>query len=123
MVRGRFGSPLGSQPVPADFTPLVDGRSFADGEGNTQVFRIEEGTIIRGDCPPLKPATNTSPYLNFELRLKFKVTRDDLNAGIQIPRKLVARSPEMVGYQADAGQHFCGSLYDERKSPSHTSST
>lgn len=57
------------------------------------------------------------------MRLKFKLTGFDANAGVQIRSERVARSPEMVGYQADAGQHFRGSLYDERKSPSHLCST
>ncbi len=55
---------------------------------------------------------------NFVLSLKFKLagTEGFVNAGVQI-RSQRAKDPayEMVGYQADLGDKYWGSLYDESR--------
>lgn len=59
----------------------------------------------------------TRPYTNFDLRLKFKLIGTGfVNAGVQF-RSQRATQPayEMVGYQADLGNGYWASLYDESR--------
>jgi hypothetical protein len=54
-------------------------------------------------------------YRDFELRLKFRLRGENVNAGVQFRSERVPGSNEMIGYQADMGQHYWGCLYDERR--------
>ena len=54
-------------------------------------------------------------YRDFELRLKFRLRGESVNAGVQFRSERVPGSNEMIGYQADMGQHYWGCLYDERR--------
>ena len=101
------------------FNPLFDGKTFTGWEGNRSVFRIEDGAIVGGS---LKAKVARNEYLctirsyhNFELRLKFKLLGEDVNGGVQFRSERVAKSNEMIGYQADMGQDYWGCLYDERR--------
>jgi HEAT repeat protein len=101
--------------------PIFDGETFAGWDGNLDIFRIEDEAIVGGT---LKERIKRNEYLcsvkdyaDFELRLKVKLlgSPETANAGIQIRSRRVAGSNEMVGYQADMGQHYWGSLYCERR--------
>jgi hypothetical protein len=54
-------------------------------------------------------------FSDFELRLKVKLLGEDANAGIQIRSRRIPNHHEMIGYQADMGQHYWGCLYDESR--------
>jgi len=59
----------------------------------------------------------TREFKNFDLRLKVKLEGTGfVNGGIQL-RSQRAKEPafEMVGYQADMGEGYWGSLYDESR--------
>lgn len=100
---------------------LFDGETFNGWEGNLEVFRIEDGAVVAGTLqgPVVRNEylCSVKDYANFELRLKVKLlgSPETANAGIQIRSRRVAGSNEMVGYQADMGQHYWGSLYCERR--------
>ena len=101
------------------FKPLLDGKTFNGWEGNQSVFRIEDGAVVGGS---LKAKVARNEYLctkkrfrNFEVRLKFRLLGDDTNGGVQFRSERVPKSNEMIGYQADMGQHYWGCLYDERR--------
>jgi len=100
-------------------TPLFDGKSFKGWEGNLDAFRIQDGAIVGGSLkrpvPKNEYLCTTKQYADFELRLKFKVLGDSVNAGIQIRSHRVPKSNEMIGYQADLGKGIWGKLYDERR--------
>jgi hypothetical protein len=106
--------------VDADgFVSLFDGRTFAGWEGNEKVFRIADGAIIGGNLEE-KVARNeflstTKEYGDFELRLKFKVLGKGANAGVQFRTKRIPNHHEVIGYQADLGDGWWGSLYDESR--------
>jgi hypothetical protein len=113
-------------PVAADpavktppFSPLFDGKSFNGWEGNLQAFRIQDGAIVGGQMDKPVPRNEylctTKVYRNFELRLKFRLRGENVNAGVQFRSERVPGSNEMIGYQADMGQHYWGCLYDERR--------
>jgi hypothetical protein len=100
-------------------SPLFDGKSFAAWEGNLQVFRIQDGAIVGGQLDKPVPRNEylctTKDYRDFELRLKFRLRGENVNAGVQFRSQRVPGTSEMIGYQADMGQHYWGCLYDERR--------
>lgn len=98
---------------------LFDGKSFAGWEGNLKVFRIEDGAIVGGSMKAALPNNEflctTKRYSDFVLRAKFKVTGERVNAGIQFRSERIPNNFEVMGYQADVGQNYWGSLYDESR--------
>lgn len=108
-----------AQPPPPPPSPLFDGQSFTGWEGNLPAFRIADGAIVGGQLDKPVPRNEylctTTVYRDFELRLKFRLRGANVNAGVQFRSQRVPGSNEMIGYQADMGQHYWGCLYDERR--------
>ena len=98
---------------------IFDGKTFAGWEGDLELFRIEDGAIVGGTLKDRIVRNEflcaKSEYSNFELRLKVKLLGDNANAGIQIRSRRIPDHHEMIGYQADMGQHYWGCLYDESR--------
>ncbi|MHC4741498.1 MAG: family 16 glycoside hydrolase [Planctomycetota bacterium] len=100
---------------------IFDGKTFTGWEGNIDFFRIEDGAIVGGNLKNRIPRNEflctEKEYDNFELRLKVKLLGDPAkaNAGIQIRSRRIPNHNEMIGYQADMGQHYWGCLYDESR--------
>lgn len=112
-----------SAQTPAKPALLFDGKTFAGWEGDTQrTWRVEDGAIVGGSLVETVPRNEflvtTKSYGDFVLRLRFKLMGNEgfVNAGVQF-RSQRATTPahEMVGYQADLGQKYWGSLYDETR--------
>ena len=109
--------------APAKGVPLFDGKTFAGWEGDTQrTWRIEDGAIVGGSLVETVPRNEflvtKKSYGDFVIRLKFKLigTEGFVNAGVQFRSQRATRpAHEMVGYQADLGQKYWGSLYDETR--------
>jgi hypothetical protein len=106
--------------APPKIVSLFDGTSFNGWEGDTQkTFRIEKGAIVGGSLNESVPRneflTTTKSYANFILRLQFKLVGEGANAGVQIRSQRIPNDAEMIGYQADLGQGYWGSLYDESR--------
>ena len=103
--------------------PLFDGRTFQGWEGDTkQTWRIQNGALIGGSLTEQVPRNDflvtTRSYGNFVLRLTFKLegTEGFINGGVQFrSQRAVNPAHEMVGYQADLGDKYWGSLYDESR--------
>ena len=103
----------------SSFESLFDGETFDHWDGDKDIFRIEDGSIVGGTLRNRIPHNfflryNCS-YSNFELRLEFKLVGESTNAGIQLRSKRIRDHHEMVGYQADLGQTYWGCLYDESR--------
>ncbi len=98
---------------------LFDGQTFHGWEGDLKVFRIQDGAIVGGSLKDKIPRNEflctEREYGDFELRLKFKVLGKGANAGIQIRSRRIPNHHEMIGYQADLGEGYWGSLYDESR--------
>jgi hypothetical protein len=104
---------------PKDGVPLFDGKSFAGWEGNLKHFRIEDGAIVGGTLEEKIPRNEflctEKEYGDFELQLKFKVLGKGANAGVQLRSQRIPNHHEVKGYQADLGDGWWGSLYDEAR--------
>jgi len=103
-------------------TPLFDGRTLKGWEGDTnKTWRVERGAIAGGSLSRYVPRNEflctTQTYGDFQLRVNFKLDGDRkyANAGIQFRSKRIPNHHEVIGYQADIGQHYWGALYDESR--------
>ncbi len=102
------------------FVSLFDGKTLDGWGGDLKVFRVEDGAIVGGSLKQALPhnefLTSKKEYGDFELRLKVKLSgASSANGGIQIRSRRVPNNYEMSGYQADMGQQYWGSLYDESR--------
>jgi hypothetical protein len=98
---------------------LFDGKTFTGWEGDQKIFRIQDGAIVGGSLDKKVPHNEflctTRDFGDFELRLKFKVLGQGANAGIQFRSRRIPNHFEVSGYQADLGDGWWGSLYDESR--------
>lgn len=110
-------------PIMGQAQPLFNGQTFKGWEGDTlSTWRIEKGTIVGGSLKNVVPnndflCTDRS-YSNFVLKLKIKLTGSEgfINSGIQFRSERLVDPPyEMSGYQADWGEGYWASLYDESR--------
>ena len=100
---------------------IFDGKTLDGWEGDPASFRIQDGAIVAGslekEIPRNEFLCTTKEYHDFELTLKVKLVGDPAkaNAGIQIRSRRRPDHHEMIGYQADMGQHYWACLYDESR--------
>jgi len=110
---------------------LFNGKDLTDWEGNPSLWSVKDG-VIHGETKPTaddpkKGDLKHNTFLvwkggtvgNFELHLKYRITSDSGNSGIQYRSAVVqqgADGPIVSGYQADfeAGKTYSGILYEER---------
>jgi len=105
---------------PSKPVKLFDGKTLAGWEGNEKSFRVEDGAIVGGTLKEKIPRNEflatKKEYGDFELRLKFKLTGGpQANGGVQLRSQRIPNHHEMIGYQADMGDGWWGSLYDESR--------
>lgn len=113
----------GPAQAPQKPVPLFDGRTFTGWEGDTKgTWRIQEGAIVGGSLTTQVPRneflTTTRSFGDFVLRVRFKLagTEGFINGGVQLrSQRLKEPAHEMTGYQADLGDKYWGSLYDESR--------
>jgi len=108
----------GTPPVveTAGFTPLTNGRDLTGWEGDTQLWSIRDGMLV-GHSPGLDHnefLATTRSYGDFVLSLNFRLVDGKGNSGVQF-RSVRVPHHEMSGYQADIGEGYWGSLYDESR--------
>lgn len=101
------------------FVSLFDGRTLDGWEGNLDSFHVQDGAIVAGTLKQRIPRNEflctKKEYGDFELRLKFKLVGKGANAGVQIRSRRIPNHHEVKGYQADLGDGWWGSLYDESR--------
>lgn len=101
------------------FESLFDGRSLDGWEGDLTVFRVQDGAIVGGTLAARIKRNEflcaKQDFADFELRLKFKVLGQGANAGVQFRSCRIPNHHEVKGYQADLGDGWWGSLYDESR--------
>jgi hypothetical protein len=102
---------------------LSDGKTFDGWEGDTaKTWRLQDGAFVGGTLDAKVPRNEflctKKEYGNFELHAKVKLvgTEGFVNGGIQFRSVRIPNPPnEMSGYQADMGEGYWGSLYDESR--------
>jgi hypothetical protein len=100
---------------------LFDGDSLKGWEGNTNNWRVEDGSITAGRLDRKQPhnefLATTKEFGNFDLRLQYKVQGSNgfVNGGVQFWSQRVPNNFEVAGYQADLGADTDGNLYDESR--------
>ena len=99
---------------------LVDGKTLDGCKGKADLWSVKDGAIV-GSTAPKGLRGNTflvseKSYANYILKLKFRFNGKG-NSGIQFRSKQVGKPEDYVisGYQADIGNGFHGSLYDEKR--------
>ena len=114
---------IGQAQAPQKPVALFDGRSFAGWEGDIKgTWRVQDGAIVGGSQTAQVPRneflTTTRSFGDFVLRVRFRLvgTEGFINGGVQFrSRRLEKPAHEMSGYQADLGDEYWGSLYDESR--------
>ena len=99
------------------FTPLFNGKDLTGWEGDPFLWKVEEGMLI-GRSPGIAYndfLTSTKEYGDFVLRFQIHLLDNVGNSGVQIRSQRAPGSMEMIGYQADVGPTWWGSLYDESR--------
>lgn len=102
---------------------LFDGKSFTGWEGDTvKTWRINNGILIGGSLTDTVPhnefLVTVDTFRNFSLKLKFKLEGIEgfINSGVQFhSQRIKDPAYEMTGYQADLGDGYWASLYDESR--------
>jgi len=103
---------------------LFDGTSLAGWEtieADQRWWRAADGMLVGGSLTEVVPQntflSTRESYGDFELTFAIRVRGAGgfVNSGIQIRSTRVADSPEMCGYQVDAGPGWWGKLYDESR--------
>jgi|SRR5919199_700236 hypothetical protein len=104
-------------------SPIFNGRTFRGWEGDTTgLWRIRDGALVGGSLNKKVEHNDflctTRSYSDFDLKLKWKLVGNEgfINGGVQLrSKRLTNPAYEMTGYQADLGDGFWGSLYDESR--------
>ena len=114
----RWARLLGGEPEfveTAGFQPLLDGG--LDGwDGDKELWKVEDGRIV-GDSNGIDHnefLVAPGDYGDFLLKLAFQLRDGQGNSGVQF-RSVRIPGTEMSGYQADIGDGYWGSLYDESR--------
>jgi len=104
--------------------PLFDDESLAGWEtveGDAHWWKAADGMIVGGSLAEHVPSntflSTKERFGNFELSFMIRIRGGGgfINSGIQIRSERVPNSPEMSGYQVDAGPGWWGKLYDESR--------
>ena len=112
----------GAPPAPGRTTALFDGKTLAGWEGDSRVWRVEDGVITGGVITEAQKTNqflaSTREYSDFILRFQIKLTGTEgfVNSGMQIRSQRKPDTTEMIGYQCDYGDpEWWGGIYDESR--------
>lgn len=102
-----------------DSISLFDGRTFNGWNGVNSFFAIDDGSIVAGaldrPIPQNEFLCTEERYSDFYLRMEVRMVGAETNAGVQLRTERIPDSNEVIGYQADMGIGWWGSLYDEMR--------
>lgn len=122
MIFSSANMQLQAQKNKDGFKKIFDGKSMKNWEGDTEHWRIENGTFI-GEVSAAKPLkTNTFMIYrgevpeNFEFKAEYRISPEG-NSGVQYRSEQVENIPfALKGYQADidGANRYTGQNYEER---------
>ncbi len=99
------------------FVPMFNGRDLEGWDGDPFLWHAEDGMLV-GRSPGISYndfLTTTRDYSDFVLRFQIHLVDNIGNSGVQIRSRRAPGSMEMIGYQADVGERYWASLYDESR--------
>ncbi len=105
----------------AEELPLFNGKDLTGWEGDTKVWRVEDGAIVGGSLdgnPQNEFLAFRERVGDFVLKFEYKLTGTEgfINGGVQFrSERIKDPANEMRGYQADIGAGYSGALYDESR--------
>jgi hypothetical protein len=107
-----------AEPAAGGWVPLTNGKDLAGWKGDPAHWTVEDGVLV-GRCEGLKKNSylvSEASFGDFELEFDVKITGTNANSGVQYRSAIDPKKPDPVGYQADIGQVYWGSIYvtDER---------
>jgi predicted dehydrogenase len=114
----RSGRALTVPPREGTWQPLFNGRDLEGWvEDTPNVWSVRDGMIVgRHRGQKWNDFLRTREwYEDFELSLEFRLLGGAGNSGVQFRSVNAAKEHELSGYQADVGQTYWGSLYDESR--------
>ena len=102
---------------------LFNGKDFTGWEGDTvTLWKVKDGVLIGGSLTESVPENNflctRKSFGDFILKTKFKLLGNEgfINGGVQFRSQRLSDPPnEMKGYQADLGDGYWASIYDESR--------
>ena len=100
----------------AAFQPLFNGTTLDGWDGDAKLWSAKNGMIV-GNSPGIKHnefLATAESYGDFYLRVSFRLVDGQGNSGVQF-RSVRVPGGEMSGYQADIGDGYWGTLYDESR--------
>ncbi|MEW4567268.1 family 16 glycoside hydrolase [Tautonia sp. JC769] len=100
----------------AGFLPLFNGQDLTGWEGDDSLWSVRDGMLV-GSSPGLDRnefLATEEQFSDFNFRCSFRLVDGAGNSGIQF-RSDRLPGHEMIGYQADIGEDYWGSLYDESR--------
>ncbi len=100
----------------AGFKPLGNGHDLDGWQGDKALWSLRDGVLV-GSSPGIEHNTFLAApgtYGDFALQFLFRLKDGQGNSGVQF-RSKPAPPHEMSGYQADIGEGYWGSLYDESR--------
>ena len=106
-----------AKPNEEGFIPLFNGKDLTGWEGDPELWIVEDGMLI-GRSPGIGHndfLATTKTYTDFILRFQIHLIAGKGNSGVQLRSKRVPDSHEVSGYQADVGEIWWGTLYDESR--------
>ncbi len=114
----RSGLTLNTPLRPGPWRPLFNGRDLDGWQQDTPgVWQARDGMIVGHHA-----GQKWNDFLrakehfgDFELELEFRLAGGVGNSGIQFRSLPAAKEHELSGYQADIGEKYWGSLYDESR--------
>lgn len=98
----------------SDAEVFFDGKSLDGWKGDKELWSVENGEIV-GKSPGIKHNAfliREMPVRDFKLTVQTKLVPNEGNSGIQFRSKEIGPN-EILGYQADMGKTYWGTLYEE----------
>lgn len=114
----KTGEAISPSSPTSQFRPLFNGHDLKEWVQDTKhIWKVKDGMIV-GHHKGLDHndfLRTKESFGDFELKAKFRLVGNIGNSGIQFRSENAATPHEVSGYQADVGQQYWGSLYDESR--------
>ncbi len=122
LATASFKTPVSGQTKEAGFKKIFNGKSLNGWDGDTNYWRVEDGSIVGEITADKLLKSNTfiiwkgGEPKDFELKLEYRITKDG-NSGVNYRSERLNDVPfALKGYQADidGNNYYTGQNYEER---------